>query len=160
MPDLVRRRAARVLVVDPDGRLLLMHGFDPQKPSVGYWFTPGGGLQPGESMEQAAVREMGEETGFAVSPTDLGSPVWHDVTVFSFEGRTYEQSQDYFLLRVPCFTAAPVAFEAHEARSVRGLAWWTLESLAATTETFHPACLVGLVTGLLAEGAVPDISAG
>ncbi|MCJ2183050.1 (deoxy)nucleoside triphosphate pyrophosphohydrolase [Novosphingobium sp. 1949] len=54
----------------PDGRILLqkrpahtMHG--------GLWEFPGGKVDPGESAEQAAVREMEEELGVVLKPEDL-----------------------------------------------------------------------------------------
>lgn len=126
-----------------------MHGFDPANPSVRYWLTPGGGLEPGETAAEAAARELHEETGLQVVPRELGQPVWHDVSVFPFEGRLYEQSQDFFLIRTAAFAAAPVAMEDHELRSVLDLAWWTLESLVATIETVYPADLAALVVSVI-----------
>jgi hypothetical protein len=43
-----RRRAGRVLVIDPDGRVLLLQGFDPAVPQRRFWFTIGGGRQDEE----------------------------------------------------------------------------------------------------------------
>ena len=62
------RNAARVLLIDPGGRLLLVHGGDPADPSAGsWWFTPGGGMEPGESAEEVT----GALTGAgAVGPAD------------------------------------------------------------------------------------------
>ena len=51
------RRAGRVLVIDPAGRVLLLQGFDPAVPAHRFWFTIGGGADPGESLAQAAARE-------------------------------------------------------------------------------------------------------
>ncbi|MET0424419.1 MAG: NUDIX domain-containing protein, partial [Actinoplanes sp.] len=45
----IDRRAARVLIVDPAGRTLLLHGGDPARPEQRWWFTPGGGLEQGET---------------------------------------------------------------------------------------------------------------
>ncbi|MGH3586767.1 MAG: NUDIX domain-containing protein, partial [Pseudonocardia sp.] len=56
------RVAARVLLVDPAQRLLLFHGADPHVPEKSFWFTAGGGLEPGEELLPAAVRELSEET--------------------------------------------------------------------------------------------------
>lgn len=42
------RKAGRVLVIDPAGRVLLLQGFDPAKPGSLHWITIGGGLDHGE----------------------------------------------------------------------------------------------------------------
>lgn len=46
------------LTFDSDGRMLLI-----RQPWADGWMTPGGALQPGESLAEAAVRELAEETG-------------------------------------------------------------------------------------------------
>ena len=55
--------AAAVVLFDPDGRVLLVH----QTYGGCRWGLPGGRLEPGESPQQAAVREVAEEAGVAVS---------------------------------------------------------------------------------------------
>ncbi len=150
--EVVVRRGARVVVVDPVGRVLLLLGFDPETPDVQYWYTPGGGLEPGETSVVAAVRELYEETGLAVTAADLGEPVCEDFDEFPFEGRLYQQTNDFFLLRTSAFTATPLAFESHELRSVVRLAWFTLDELVASVETFYPAELPDLVRQAIALG--------
>jgi 8-oxo-dGTP pyrophosphatase MutT (NUDIX family)/ribosomal protein S18 acetylase RimI-like enzyme len=61
----VPRPAARIVCLDPGNRILLLHWRDPQD---GYqlWEPPGGGIEPGESPYDAAVREWAEETGLPV----------------------------------------------------------------------------------------------
>jgi 8-oxo-dGTP pyrophosphatase MutT (NUDIX family) len=61
------RQAARVLVIDPAGRVLLLEGFDPAEPDSRYWITIGGGLDDGEEAAQAALRERWEEAGIVAS---------------------------------------------------------------------------------------------
>ena len=76
MPLPVPRLAARVLLLDEGSRILLFRGGDPAAPERGtWWFTPGGGLEPGETRHQGAARELFEETGLRVSPDSLGEPV-------------------------------------------------------------------------------------
>ena len=60
------REAARVVLFDPRGRILLARGHDADQPQRHWWFTIGGGLEAGESPRVAAVREMREETGLTV----------------------------------------------------------------------------------------------
>lgn len=143
--NVVRRRAARVVVVDPAGRVLLIQGCDPESPDVRFWFTPGGGLDAGESAAAAGARELYEETGLVVSPEDLGAPVREYSSVFEFDGATYHQEQEVFLLRTASFAALPTALEAHEVRSDLRLEWFAPEDLAALPDPVYPADLPDLV---------------
>ena len=52
--------AVGVLLLDGDRVLLVQRGRPPQ---VGRWTVPGGGVEVGETLEEAALRELGEETG-------------------------------------------------------------------------------------------------
>ena len=93
----VRRRAARVVAVSAQDRVLLFEGGDPDRPHVRIWHTPGGGVDPGESDRDAAVREYREETGVDI---ELGPHVWDRELRFGFNGVVYDQVEVFFLARV------------------------------------------------------------
>jgi 8-oxo-dGTP pyrophosphatase MutT (NUDIX family) len=64
MVELLERTAGRVIVLDPAGRVLLFEGIDPGLiDAPRFWFTPGGGCEPGESFEAAARRELAPGCG-------------------------------------------------------------------------------------------------
>jgi 8-oxo-dGTP pyrophosphatase MutT (NUDIX family) len=147
--EAIPRRASRVLVVDQAGRVLLLHGFDPARPGHGYWFTIGGGLDPGESPVQGAVRELFEETGLRISPDQLGEPVWREVTEFPFDGLRYRQEQEFFLLRVPAWEIDTAGFNEIERASVDDHRWWSAAQLDATRERVYPAELPDLLRTLV-----------
>jgi 8-oxo-dGTP pyrophosphatase MutT (NUDIX family) len=90
-----RRHTARVLPVDADGRVLLLHGWDPRHPDRPFWFTIGGGAEAGESLRDAGARELREETGIVVDPACLGEPIAQNMVEFSWAG--YEITQDQTL---------------------------------------------------------------
>jgi ADP-ribose pyrophosphatase YjhB (NUDIX family) len=73
------RPTSRVLVLDPDQRLLLL-GSRGDAPEAGapvrFWYAPGGGVETGEDLRTAAVRELAEETGLVVDRALLEGPVW------------------------------------------------------------------------------------
>jgi len=143
--EVLRRRAVRVLVVDPDARVLMVHGFDPHDPGTTYWYTVGGGVDAGEDDLDAAVREVWEETGLRVATRALVGPVHHDEVVFPFEGRTIVQSQAFYLLEVEPYQPSPVAFEETEIRSTIEVAWVDPSEREAAGEQVYPVGLADLV---------------
>lgn len=137
-----------MLVVDVADRVLLVHGFDPARIDEPYWFTVGGGAKPGESLVQAAARELLEETGIAASPAELGEPVWHEVDEFGFDGQLIHQEQDFFFLRVGMPEVRGDRLMEEEVSVVTGFRWWTIAELESTSEAFYPAELPALVRDL------------
>ncbi|MFJ3905871.1 NUDIX hydrolase [Streptomyces sp. NPDC090025] len=144
------RRVARVVLLDPDDRILLIHGFEPDDPAQTWWFTPGGGLEGDETREQAALRELAEETG--ITDVRLGPLLWRRFCSFPFAGRRWDQDEWYYLARTTQTATAPSALTELEARSVAGLRWWTSAELSAARETVYPNRLAELLHTLLDEG--------
>ena len=96
----IRRNTARVLPVDGEGRVLLLHGWDPLRPDDPFWFTIGGAAEPGESLSEAAVRELREEAGIVVDLDRLGEPIEASAITFSFGGVRFEQDQTFFAVAI------------------------------------------------------------
>ncbi|MCJ1679900.1 NUDIX hydrolase [Streptomyces sp. APSN-46.1] len=150
------RKVSRVILLDPQDRILLLHGFEPQDPADDWWFTPGGGLEGSETREEAALRELAEETG--ITDVELGPVLWHRYCSFPFDGRRWEQDEWYFLARTRTARAETVmgGLTELERRSVIGARWWTSEELSAARETVYPTRLAGLLRTLLDDGP-PDV---
>lgn len=142
----LERRAARVLLVDRVGHVLLQNCCDPSQPEAGSWWnTTGGGIDDGETPAQAAAREVVEETGLQVEPDELGAVVHQRLTEFSFGGDRYRQREDYFLLRIDTFDAVPTGHSELELMAVLGMRWWSREELRRTGERVYPEELVDVL---------------
>ena len=148
-----RRRAARVLLLDPADRILLLHGFDPLVPGRDWWFTPGGGVEPEEGLAEAALREVAEETG--ITDVELGPLVARRSSAFSFDGRDFDQDEWYYLARTRTTALDGSGQTELERRTVDQLRWWGPDELLATEETVYPEALGPLLRHLLDSGT-PD----
>jgi 8-oxo-dGTP pyrophosphatase MutT (NUDIX family) len=141
------RRAARVVLLNGSGQVLLVR-FAYRGRS--WWSAPGGGLEDGETHEDAARREVAEETGFELE--ELGPWIWTREHVFRFEGCLYRQLERYFVASVPAFEPRPGVLGTGEARVFRGLHWWSIGELEWSAEEFAPADLPALVRRLVERG--------
>ncbi|MFJ9178633.1 NUDIX hydrolase [Streptomyces sp. NPDC102360] len=149
------RRVARVVLLDPEERILLLHGHEPGDTADDWWFTPGGGLEGDETREEAALRELAEETG--ITDVELGPVLWQRICSFPFDGRRWDQDEWYFLARTRTPSAElgeinGTGLTDLERRSVAGARWWTCRELAEAHETVYPTRLAGLLKRLLDEG--------
>lgn len=135
--EATRRVCAKVLLVDAQDRVLLFSGIDrelPDEPPV--WFPVGGGIDDGETLEEAAIRETFEETGIAIAHP--GPALFSRRFRWVFEGVPYDQEETYFLVRVQ--EAAPVdaRWTDVERATITGYRWWTLDELRQTTDIVFP----------------------
>ncbi|MBD0291984.1 MAG: NUDIX domain-containing protein [Jiangellaceae bacterium] len=145
-------------VVRPTVRVLLLaHGREQPRVLLfravdGYWFPPGGAVEPGETYEQAASRELAEETGR--TDVALGPHIWNRRQVFEWRGRLLDLRERWYLGVAPDAFALDVAgWTAEEQADITAYRWWSLEELAATQEPLVPRALAELVERLVQEGA-------
>ncbi len=143
-----RRTVARVLPVSSDSKVLLLLGCDPALPDVRYWFTIGGAVDPGESLAEAGVRELREETGIDVRAADLGEPFGTFEVEFAWDGRDYVNDSTLFAVALD---ETPVSFEGLdllESQSIFEARWWTPEELEDDGRAVDPRLMEQMRTAI------------
>lgn len=141
----ILRPAARVLLVDEQDRILLLRA------NVGQgdvWITPGGALEPGETAEDAARRELREETG--IDSAELSPCVWTRVHRFEWGGQRYEQQERFFVARAESPIITLDGCGDAELEFLLEWRWWTADEIAASDAVFAPRTLAKILPAILA----------
>lgn len=154
------RTAARIVLLDDRHRVLMFASADSGQL---VWFPTGGGLEVGEDLRTAALRELQEETGLHLAPGDLVGPIWRRSARFVFTGVLYEQTEFYFVGRAPARYQVDIAgFTELEKEVIADHRWFSAADLAASAETVYPEELSQRLTeaidALDPANAIPDLT--
>lgn len=134
------RSVSRLLLLDASGRVLLFRHGDGHGRE--FWATPGGGLEPGETAEQAARREAAEELG--AEEVEL-TPLWTGRSDFQFANRSVSQTETFFLVTRHSGILGPEVREVHRLEGITEVRWWTLVEIEESPERILPAGLASRV---------------
>jgi 8-oxo-dGTP pyrophosphatase MutT (NUDIX family) len=150
-----QRPSSRLLIVNSEGKLLLFKFEHRQGPLAGqsFWATPGGGLDTGETYEQAACRELFDETGLRVS--DPGAQVAQRTVVFQMpDGESVTADERFFLFRVSSeLKVSKEGWTELERQVTADHRWWSRAELIHTSEWVWPEDLPEILSK---RGVWPD----
>jgi 8-oxo-dGTP pyrophosphatase MutT (NUDIX family) len=145
------RPTSRLLVLDEDDRLLLMMTKAPDTSGAARWITPGGGVDPGESHEEAAVRELHEETGQVVA--EVGPVVRVDDFEVPWDAADHTHGHaEFFVVRMPHFEVVDDDWTDDERVDILESRWFSLDELESTTDPVEPVDLAATVAEVLRAG--------
>jgi 8-oxo-dGTP pyrophosphatase MutT (NUDIX family) len=152
------RSAVRVVLTDDDGAVLLFRSVLADRSPDPWWELPGGGIDPGESYLDAAVREIREETGLELDPGRVGAPRWRRSATWYGRGERRLQHEVVVAARIPGRQPAVTdgGRTPEEREEFQVSRWWAPAQIAASAERFYPGRLPELLRAFLAGAAIDE----
>ena len=161
--DFVKRNSIRVILINDKKEILLMCVEDKKTTSSDgtysgpFWVLVGGGMEPGEDINEAAFRELNEETGFSMEDVELGPVVWRSETNMVLAGTPSHITDNYIvakLKRKNC-EISNENFTDWEKEVVRKVAWFSLEQIKKISDPVYPRGLADRLSDIL-DGKYPE----
>jgi len=148
----LERDAVRVVLTDGSGRVLLFHVLTPDQAPGGWWELPGGGIGPGESYLEAAVREIREETGLVLDPGQVRPPSWRRDSTWVSRGKRRLQHEVVVLAWLAADQPAIIdgGRTPEEVEDFVTFRWWQVPEITASQQRFYPGRLPELLPAFLA----------
>lgn len=144
------RRSARIILLDAENRVWMLRINDPRRPR---WILPGGGVEEGESLEDAARREMWEECG--INDAEIGPMVATRKALRQIKGGGHHIAcEHYFVVKLKNQAPHSANMLPHEVDDYTEQAWFTAEDIRASYEQVYPVGLADLLD-LLARDEYP-----
>ncbi|MEU6247008.1 NUDIX domain-containing protein [Glycomyces sp. NPDC047010] len=151
-PTRIDRYGARCIVIDEQDAVLFI-GRSAAADRPARWFLPGGGIDPGETPLDAAVRELFEETGLHVPPADVTGPVARQLYRANRSNGPFTQENHLFMVRTERFAPHVSGGDAYEADFEFN---WISATDFDTTDGFdHPIESLLMLVKRLIDGDVP-----
>lgn len=153
----IDRPTVRLIVLNDRDEVLL---FRLEGAGGPFWMSPGGGLEAGESYEQAARRELKEETGIEFA--ELGPWIWKGTDLWHAPNKTYRMIRRFYLVRLPDTPEVDISgLTGFEEKVTLDYRWWPIDEIRQSRERFSPRRMADLLTPLIAgEIPHPPIEAG
>lgn len=154
---LVQRNSVKILLFNNQKELLLMCVDDPKTTSVEgkysgpFWFPVGGAIEPGETIQEAALREVYEETGIKKEDIKLGPIVWFGEFDLILAGTPTHIKETFIVANTTQINIDLANLTSWEKAVVKKVDWFSLEKIKNCNQVIFP---------VLLPKYLPDIIAG
>ncbi|ARN84726.1 NUDIX domain-containing protein [Candidatus Nucleicultrix amoebiphila] len=155
MEPVFLRKSVKILLLNDMQQLLLMCADDPQTTTVDgqyhgrYWFPIGGEIESSESIEEAALREIFEETGLKKDWITLGPVVWYGEFDLSLNGQLTHLHQTFVVAHTSETKFSLAHLTDSEKKVIKALSWFSLEDIKNSSDIIYPIVLPDYLPDIL-----------
>lgn len=150
------RNSSRAIVLNKRNEIFLFRytfDFFAEKESI--WITPGGGLDDGESFEEALKRELFEELGIELSGNDSTPQIYYRTPLYELSNGEKVQSEErFYLIRLDETEFSYANWTESENKRMTAGKWWSAEEIRRSKETFFSEDILEILERL-SRGEIP-----
>ena len=157
MPNYTLRKSVKVLLLNDKNELLLIYADDPKTTSIdgtyggSFWYLVGGGFEPGESVQETALREIYEETGIAEIDITLGPIVWHASFDFILAGKPTHAEEIFIVAKTKNHKITSAGLTDMEKSIIQTFKWFSIDEIKTCKEVIYTVSLVHYLPDILAN---------
>lgn len=142
------RKSSRAIVLNEENQIFLFkYKFDYIAEDKAIWITPGGGLEEGESFEDALKRELFEELGVQI----IGNcpEVYYRNPIYTLKsGEKVQSVEKFFLVALDDEAFSFVYWTESEKKRMRAGKWWSVEEIEQSGEEFFSKDILRIIAEL------------
>lgn len=156
-----KRKSVKVLLLNEVNKILLILVDDPKISPIGgknsgpFWCMVGGGIESGETIQDAAIREIYEETGILEKDILLGPVVWQYSFDFIRSGVPTNMQEIFIVARTKINKIKPANLTEWEKASIKDIKWFSLDEIKDCKKIIYPIFLAQYLPDILA-GHYPE----
>ena len=150
------RKSSRAIILNKRNEIFLFrYTFDFFAEQESIWITPGGGLDDGESFEEALKRELFEELGIELSGSDSTPQIYYRFPLYELKsGETVQSEERFYLVRLDETEFSYTNWTESENKRMTAGKWWSAEEIEVSGEKFFSEDILEILERL-SKGDIP-----
>jgi 8-oxo-dGTP pyrophosphatase MutT (NUDIX family) len=155
------RQSVKVILINSNNEILLMCADDSSTTNTDgkyhgrFWFVIGGEINIDETIEQAAIREVFEETGITSDAMQLGPIVWFGEFDLILNGIKTHLKQTFIVATTEQNKVTVDNLTKEEKQIVKSVEWFSFDKILSTKEVIYPVVLKDYLPDIL-SGNYPE----